>query len=54
LLSFSLEKNILTEEGSEKCFTSTMEITAPQQIRKWLLLNMKRGVDVHIGRGCEE
>jgi hypothetical protein len=36
----------LTEEGSENFFTST--------IRKWLLPNLKRGVDMHIGRGYEE
>jgi hypothetical protein len=29
LLSFSREKNILTGEGSEKFFTSTMKIPGP-------------------------
>ena len=31
------KKNILTEEGSEKQFTSTMKIPAPPLLRKWLL-----------------
>ena len=37
----SRDKNILTEEGSEKKVTSTMKIpaTLPLPIRKWLLPN---------------
>jgi hypothetical protein len=31
-----------------------MKIPVPPQIRKWLLPNLKRGVDMHIGMGCKE
>jgi hypothetical protein len=47
LLSFSWEKNILIEEGSEKKSTSTMKIPAPK-INKWLLPNKVIGTKLQL------
>jgi hypothetical protein len=47
MLSFSREKNILTEPSSEIFLTSTMKIPAPK-ISKWLLPNKVIGTKLQL------